>query len=346
MKNNQERLYESIFGTSLSSEQEQRERIKVFLESLPENSEIEIDEEELEKALSDNFYHKRAMAEHVLSLYQEYFPTLPEIEFVFYNGGKVNIENQKNNIYITDNWILFFRDVLVLLSSLEFTLQQKDNEGIGDNYLNLLICIDTFCYRGKSGTSPYSKEIDVNIKKLNGHFQELANLLFSIFAFAICHELSHIVLNHQYEENDKRQREYEADSHAYIMFLKLIEQFQNGETSHPMAISFQHYVACAPAIFMRIYEMIASFLYIVYNQKQSIEYPTFKQRENSLKRIVLGDLSIVEEYISNIPLYKLDNESNELSQLFYDEIYTASEFFITETALKKQRGKLKSIENM
>lgn len=338
MKNN--------LDTSLPSEQERRERIKVFLESLPENSSIEIDEDEMEKALSDYFYHDRAMAEHVLSLYQKYFPTLSEIKFVFYNGGNVNIANKKNYIYITENWITFFKDILVLLSSLELTLQQKDNDGIGDNYLNLLICIDTFCYRGKLGTSSYSKKIDENIKKLNEHFQKLSNLLFSIFAFAICHELSHIVLNHQDEKIDKCQREYEADSHAYIMFLKLIEQFQNGETTHPMAISFQHYVACTPEIFIRIYEMIASFLNIVYNQKQSIEYPTFKQRKTALDIIASGDLSSIEQYITNIPLYKLDRESREQSQILYDEIYSASEFFITETALKKQRGKLKSIENM
>ena len=346
MQSDQEKFYESIFGTNLPSEQKNRERVQDFLNSLPKNSKIEIDEEEKEKALGLPLYHERAMAKHVLSLYKEYYPTFPEIEFVFYKGVATNIsfkiiENQKI-ILIPELWIGLFKNTLVLLSCLEINLQQENKEEIGNNYLTLLICVDSFCKRDLP--SDIQNKIDECIKILNGHFTELADLLYSIFAFAICHELSHITLNHCNKINDIYLREYEADSHSYIMFLKLIEQFRYGKTNHPMATAFQDYVAYAPMIFMRIHEMISSYLGTVYNEKQSVKYPTYKQRESALTTIALGKLSSIEQCIENIPPYKLDKKSHDESQMFYDEFYISSEFFITETVLKKQRGKLKILE--
>jgi len=347
MRNNQEKIYESIFGTNLLSEQENRKRVQDFLNSLPKNSKIEIDEEEKEKAFEIPLYHERTLAEHVSSLYKEYYTTLPEIEFVFYKGFATNISfkilNNQHTILIPELWIGLFKSIIALLSCLEINLQQKNNEEIGNNYLTLLTCIDSFCKRDLP--SDVQRETDECIKVLDEHFTELADLLYSIFAFTICHELSHIILDHHNKKQDIYKREYEADSHAYMMFLKLIEQFRYGKTNHPMAMSFQDYVAYAPMIFMRILEMIANFLDIVYNEKQSAKYPTYRQREFALKTIALGNLSSIEQYIGNIFPYKLDKKSHDESQLFYEEFDVPIEFFITETALKKQRGKLKVLEN-
>ena len=346
MRSNQEKYYESIFGTDLPSEKENRERVRFFLNSLPKNSKIEIDEEEKEKALGHPLYHERAMAKHVSILYKEHYPTLPEIEFVFYSGNVTSIlleiNDNQHTIFIPELWVCFFRNILVQLSCLKINLQQENKDEIGNNYLTLLICVDSFCKRNLP--SYVQNEIDECIKILDGHFAELADLLYSIFAFTICHELSHITLNH-HNKSDIYQREYEADSHAYIMFLKLIEQFRYGKTNHPMATAFQDYVAYAPMIFMRILEMIANFLNIVYNEKQSAKYPTYRQRESALKTIALGNLSSIEQYIDSILPYKLDKKSHDESQIFYEEFDVPIEFFITETALKKQRGKLKVLEN-
>jgi len=346
MRSNQEEIYESIFGTNLLPEQKNRERVQDFLALLPENSKIEIDEEEMEKALGLPFFHERAMAKHVLSLYKEYYPTLPEIELVFYKGVATNISlkiiNNQHTILIPELWISLFKNTLVLLSCLEINLQQENKEGMGNNFLTLLTCIDSFCKRDLP--SDIQNETDECIKILDGHFIEIADLLYSIFAFAICHELSHVALKHNNEETDIHLREYGADSHAYIMFLKLIEQFRYGKTNHPMATAFQDYVAYAPMIFMRIHEMIARFLDIVYSEKQSVKYPTYARRESALANISLGNLSGIEKFIENIAPYKLDKKSHYEGQMFYDELHVSSEFFITETALKKQRGKLKVLE--
>ena len=346
MRSNQEKNYELIFGTNLLSEQENRKRVQDFLNSLPENSKIEIDEQEKEKALGLPLYHERAMAKHVLCLYNEYYPTLPEIEFVFYKGVATNISfkviDNKQTILIPELWIGLFKNTLVLLSCLEIHLQQENKEEIGNNYLTLLTLIDSFCKRDLP--SDVQNESDKCIKILDEHFTELADLLYSIFAFTICHELSHITLNHYNKIDDICQREYKADSHAYMMFLKLIEQFRYGKTNHSMAIAFQDYVAYAPMIFMRIHEMVADFLYIVYNERQSVKYPTYKQRETALKSIALGNLSSIEQYIVNILPYKLDKKSHDESQIFYEEFDVPIDFFITETTLKKQCGKLKVLE--
>jgi hypothetical protein len=147
-------------------------------------------------------------------------------------------------------------------------------------YTALLVYIDGLYYREWGASTDSMETVNKCIGVLEGHFTEISDLLFSVFAYAICHELSHIVLEHDKQNITVIEREIEADTHAYIMFLRLIQNYLEGNDQE-IAITecFQHYVANAPQVLLRLYVTIHSYLSIIYEEKQLQEYPDFLLRE-------------------------------------------------------------------
>ena len=335
------RLFNSL-GTDHLPKDVRERSINLLCQSLPESLQGKIDSGVVKDSLEDYHIHERRLVNHIIQYYQSHCALGAKVASVYYKAEKINIQIKKINddeiaIYIPEKWTYFFRNILVLLSTIHENW--NDRKQVGNAYKALLVYIDAIYYRGQLASIDAGETVDESIRVIEGHFNEVSDLLFSIFAFAICHELSHIVLKHDKQNVSIIEREIEADTHAYIMFLKLIQNYLRGNDQE-IAITecFQHYVANAPQILLRLYATIHSYLSIVYEEKYSQEYPDFILREKTLfdmqKNMPTKKWFSLCEKIDTTILFNQD------AIKFYNEFQKPCEFFVEQTTLKKQRGKL------
>jgi len=343
MNNNEEelRLSNSI-GTDHAPGDVRRNGIEVFCQSLPESMQGKIDSNVVDDSVEDIHSHERRLANHIIQYYSDHCALKTKVATVFYKTGKINIQIKETNdeeivMYIPEKWTLFFQSMLVLSSTMQ---EDWDNlEQVGNTYVALLAHIDSVYHRGN--LTPYNAQntIDECIRSLESNFAKIANLSFAIFAFAICHELSHIVLNHGQKEIPVVDREIEADTHAYIMFLRLIQNYLRGN-NREIAITecFQHYVVNAPQILLKLYATAHNYLLIVYGERQSQRYPDFLLRKQALfemqKNMPTEKWLALCEEIDTTTLFNQD------AMNFFIIIQEACDYFVEQTDLKKQRGKL------
>jgi len=341
------RLLNSL-GTDILSAEERTCDIKAFCQSLPEYMRGKIDSHVINDSLKDYHVHYRRLTDHIVQYYRDHCALSTKVTSVYYKTIEINLQIKKINddeiaIYVPEKWANFFRDTLALLCTMHE--DWNDHEQLGNIYTALLVYIDGFYRRGWGASVGSRETVDKCIRVLEGHFTEISDLLFSIFAYAICHELSHIVLEHDKQNISVIERETEADTHAYIMFLKLIQNYLQGNDQE-IAITecFQHYVANAPQILLRLYATIHSYLSTVHEEKRLQEYPDFLLREKTL--FDLQKNMPIEKWLSLCEKIDTTTLFNQDAMQFYKKIQESCEYFVEQTILKKQRGKLDVLKKL
>lgn len=158
----------------------------------------------------------------------------------------------------------------------------------------------------------------------------IADLYWSCLAFAFCHELAHIYLNHE-ELDDSHDilwgAEYDADAVGYEVYLHMIETAQQN-IAEPFAGIFHNYLYTAPMILFRFYEDTYFMGYWLFGEQSGGSHPPLSQRFEKLLRI------------SEQPKYTFDtSEGNDLLNNYLD----VSDYYREQLILKLQRGKLHQV---
>ncbi len=158
----------------------------------------------------------------------------------------------------------------------------------------------------------------------------IADLYWSLLAFAFCHELAHIYLGHLNEIRPKtneelRQDEFSADALGYDIFLSIIDGSINRIES-PFLSCFHDYLYAAPMILFLFYQDLYFMEYWLFGEStKSDGHPSFDER---IKQLL--DISEDEQY-------RFDTtEGNVVLNNYWD----MSDRFRLELFYKLKNGKL------
>ena len=158
----------------------------------------------------------------------------------------------------------------------------------------------------------------------------IADLYWSILAFAFCHELAHIYLGHvndirEKAKEEQRRDELAADALGYDVFLSIIDGSIPGLAS-PFLACFYDYLYAAPMILFLFYQDLYFMEYWLFGESIVFDdHPPFDER---IKQLL--DISEEEQY-------KFDTtEGNVVLNNYWD----MSDRFRIELFYKLKNGKL------
>lgn len=161
----------------------------------------------------------------------------------------------------------------------------------------------------------------------------IADLYWSILAFAFCHELAHICLGHtdtirRKSPEELMQDELSADAMGYDIFLSIIDGKIEGLDS-PFLACFHDYLYAAPMILFLFYEDLYYMEYWLFGESIEIGYhPPLDMRIQHLLKI------------SEDEQYQFDTvEGNVVLNNYWD----TSDKFREELFYKLKNGKLEHI---
>ena len=156
----------------------------------------------------------------------------------------------------------------------------------------------------------------------------ISDLYWSCLAFAFCHEIAHIYLDHtEYAPADLEEAwslEYAADAVGYDVYLQIIQSAKD-HSRNPFAGVFHDYLYTAPMILLKHYEDTYYLGYWLFGERTGNSHPPLNERINKLLQI-----SEQEQYTFDT------NEGNILLNNYLD----VSDWFREQLILKLQRGKL------
>lgn len=188
------------------------------------------------------------------------------------------------------------------------------------------------CRQGLLNSDKNKAELSKTIQKYcdDVAVEFIADLYWSILAFAFCHELAHIYLGHLNEIREKSgeelcQDEFSADALGYDVFLSIIDGGVNGIES-PFLACFHDYLYAAPMILFLFYQDLYFMEYWLFGESIAFDdHPPFDER---IKQLL--DISEEEQY-------KFDTtEGNVVLNNYWD----MSDRFRLELFYKLKNGKL------
>lgn len=156
----------------------------------------------------------------------------------------------------------------------------------------------------------------------------ITDLYWSCIAFAFCHEIAHIYLNHG-GQRDKTlhelwQKEYEADAVGYEVYLKIIETVKE-EPEMPFTGIFHDYLYVAPMILFQFYEDTYFLGYWLFGEQAGNSHPPLDKRAEALL------------HISERPQYIFETKEGNILLNNYKDV---SDWLREQLILKLQKGKL------
>lgn len=159
----------------------------------------------------------------------------------------------------------------------------------------------------------------------------IADLYWSCLAFAFCHEIAHIYLNHSTRENDsisdQWKKEYDADALGYEVYLNIIETVKE-DPGLPFTGIFHDYLYVAPMILFRFYEDAYFLSYWLFGERAGNSHPPLNMRADALLHI-----SERQDYLFET------REGNILLNNYLD----VSDWLREQLILKLQKGKLNNL---
>ena len=159
--------------------------------------------------------------------------------------------------------------------------------------------------------------------------QLIADLYWSVLAFALSHEIAHIFLEHTSGDRMKSKdelwtEEYDADAVGYDVYLGLVEQTIPGLAS-PFLSTFHDYLYAAPMILFLFYGDLYYMDYWAFGEVVGNTHPPLTERINHLLKI------------SEDSKYQFDtSEGNAVLDAFWN----MSDTFREELFYKLKNGKL------
>lgn len=161
-----------------------------------------------------------------------------------------------------------------------------------------------------------------------GEVNLIADLYWSCLAFAFCHEIAHIYLNHTEHRTDsldvRWQREYDADAIGYGVYLELIETVKE-DAKIPFAGIFHDYLYVAPMILFQFYEDTYFMDYWLFGERAGNSHPPLQARIHALLQI------------SEQPKYTFETREGNIVLHNYMDV---SDHFREQLLIKLQKGKL------
>lgn len=159
--------------------------------------------------------------------------------------------------------------------------------------------------------------------------QFIADMYWSVLAFAMCHELAHAYMaEKRIEQDDPSSDELYADRIGYEVYLSIIDNQISGLAS-PFLTVFHDYLYAAPIVLFLFYEDLYFMSNWLYGEKPSADtHPTFAARKEQLLNI------------SESEDYKFDTvQGNDVLHAFWE----ISDQFREELFYKLKNGKLSKL---
>lgn len=178
------------------------------------------------------------------------------------------------------------------------------------------------CYRQGNLNS------DINVSSLVGlikkkcddrGIQFIADMYWSVLAFAMCHELAHAYMNRTIETDySPLEEELHADRIGYEVYLSIIDKQIPGLSS-PFLDVFHDYLYAAPVVLFLFYEDLYFMSDWLYGEKASADtHPTLKIRKEKLLQISESDSYMFDTTQGNSVLNAYWDISDEFrEELFY-----------------------------
>ena len=159
----------------------------------------------------------------------------------------------------------------------------------------------------------------------------ISDLYWSCLAFAFCHEIAHIHLNHAEQPEDSVdvlwQQEYEADAVGYSVYLEMIQTVQE-DPKIPFTGIFHDSLYIAPMVLFQFYEDTYFMDYWLFGERAGNSHPSLRSRFEALLQI------------SEQPQYAFETHDGNIILSNYMEI---SDYFREQLMIKLQKGKLHPI---
>lgn len=156
----------------------------------------------------------------------------------------------------------------------------------------------------------------------------ISDLYWSCLAFAFCHEIAHIYLNHSEQSEDSVdalwQKEFEADAVGYRAYLEMIQTVQE-DPKIPFTGIFHDSLYIAPMVLFQFYEDTYFMDYWLFGERAGNSHPSLKARFEALLRI------------SEQPQYTFETHDGNVILRNYMDI---SDYFREQLMIKLQKGKL------
>ncbi|MDR0908720.1 MAG: hypothetical protein LBM77_03040 [Spirochaetaceae bacterium] len=339
-------LYDNILGTDIISTSEKLQiKIDAYVNDFSNYDDIKLNEQAKDKSLRDIFFLEREIIDDIQNVFSKNFiPT--QIEYSFIKTRNTNIiTNNRNNrkiIIIPVSWSKFYFGVLVYLRLLK--RQYDDEIEMGNIYRNLLIYVDSMYCRNRLMPESVDKEFPENVFLLGNDAGTISDILYIMFAFIICHEISHIVLNHDDSDTKLFEHENEADITGYAMFLKWLSGMKEGKSKVSECFDFNEMFYNAPKLFFKICDMCNQYKKIVYGENSINNlYPTFIERNKNIEQIEKGKNIQWNRVCEKLDM-KIDFHTFSLDNPLSINLEQAIVYFIRTTEIKSQAGKLDSIK--
>ncbi len=273
-----------------------------------------------------------ALFEELNQYASKFFKTNPTARLSI-RTNTINISQSKDTVYIND---------AISSAFLSFVLLQFYQSDLIDNpvpngdeeklfcYRYLIFILNEMCF-SEFGL-PLSFPNDESHRMFLDKFLEKRNILnissdmFNVaMSFALLHELSHAYLKHS-EEDDKMEKELEADKYAYRILLNFYSDIKEGRIDSEFKECFSDYMLMAPLILLEFYYVV------FYTGSFLSSSPEFASKE-MFDEIVKRKESLLEVF------YAWDGEADEQKAYgLYNSYLNGEELFLRTFVASDKAG--------
>ena len=237
------------------------------------------------------------------------------------------IYNDKQNPAVIHIDELFESTVMAFfLAMFKWSKNFEDIEIYGNCYRYMLYLMNEVCILGEMQAEAANRFM---LEMVAGDLQILQlaeDCYWTVLVFSLAHEMAHAYFADNekiYSEKQSKREEFDADVIAYDIVLKIIMDKQ------ARGITLEPYTYLAPMMYMDFFELVYytdRILYKTYIYNKT--HPTLNKRKRRLFAVVDKDE------------YEFDTREGNYLYRGFNEVYKA---YRTQTILKMQKGKLKSI---
>lgn len=260
-------------------------------------------------------------------------------KFIASFDGKTPVKHDDSSRLFAGDGIVYLDELMVSIL-FEYVANYYIWARYGDDVFGFcfpyaLNTLNYCCRQGFINTDKNKAELSKTIKTYcdDVAVEFIADLYWSILAFAFCHELAHISLGHTSEirrksDEELRQDEFSADALGYDVYLSIIDGTIAGLES-PFLGCFHDYLYAAPMVLFLFYRDLYYMEYWLFGETaQYIDHPTFNERITRLLEL------------SEDERFRFDTEEgNAVLNNYWD----VSERFCTELLYKLANGKLSHV---
>ena len=190
-----------------------------------------------------------------------------------FNAFCHTLKNNDRAIIVDEKLIVFFTEAIISIMSCVYTKPNKKEVDFFESFI--LRQLDCFFFRGEKSKDSIKKNTEDFLKVIKRDYDmtEVGSYFSMAFTvFIICHEISHILLNHSkqkkmYDFNKKTgdsfsvafdyksyKEEFDADEYGYKLFLQVIKNSNKADHA-----KLTEYYNRAPLIFLELIDIAYTY---------------------------------------------------------------------------------------